>query len=121
MRADYPFSKSLLQLAVNLSVLLSSYHTAPTSTIHTMPPPLTHGHYFLLPRYSRLSLSLLSLTNFMRRYSKLPSPHHICLVTINLMLGVCVCGTQSLLLRKGYEKGHEASVLVSDGSLCAQT
>lgn len=59
--ADYPLSKSLLQLPVNLSVLLSSPHRT---------PPI-------------LSLTLFSLTNFMRWYSKLPSPHHIRTVTIN--------------------------------------
>lgn len=59
--ADYPLSKSLLQLPVNLSVLLSSPHRTPA--IH--------------------SLTLFSLTNFMRWYSKLPSPHHIRTVTIN--------------------------------------
>lgn len=71
----HPSGKSLLQLAVNLSVPLSSHLAPPTPRLCLTQSPL--------PRPDS--------TSFMTTYSKLPSSSHTHPVTINNWVHVSVC------------------------------
>lgn len=81
-RSRWRREKVLMMLKIGrwaLTTLSVNHCYSFLSTYLSLCPPLTELALFL-----SLSRSPpVSLTNFMRRYSKLPSPHHIRTVTVN--------------------------------------